>query len=515
MKKSYIISFLLALPFLLSAQTTNVLKDINESGSSNPGYLRTDGTNLIYQATNGSDGRELVVSQGTTETTNFIDVRPGTYYTYNFASGTKEDLPQETYAQYPCFFNGELYYKGISEYVYFNSTYEYMASYATMTYDFDGQTASVAFDPQIKYSTEYNGTLYFSDKSGKLYSWDGVSSAPEQLLNHDGVFTCYSGFFKRVKNYLIISGALVDDPSTTDVDESSYGNELLAYNLDDNSVKLIGDFTANGNSNFHIDDMAAMRTSYMFFSFGGKLYCFYSGTGELLDLYAGQYAKTDLEDVYVNGDVHVWDDKVYFNGTSNVEGETYVEQLYSFSNMLTYNYLNRLSDIQVEGVNKQHFPKLYAADGTNYLYYTGYNGSDFLLFRTDGISVEAVSGDIEVITDQVPVILNSKVYFVGTDNDAYGEEVYVFDPNGKATAIDELDNNSVNVSVYPNPSNGFVNVEGLSAANATYEIYNLTGQCVETGVINNTVLDYNVSNGMYILKINDGINRVVKKISVQ
>jgi hypothetical protein len=61
---------------------------------------------------------------------------------------------------------------------------------------------------------------------------------------------------------------------------------------------------------------------------------------------------------------------------------------------------------------------------------------------------------------------------------------------------------SLNISVYPNPSSGIVNVSGVETA--MYYVYNALGQMVASGEISNENATLNLSNqtsGMYLLKV--------------
>ena len=69
------------------------------------------------------------------------------------------------------------------------------------------------------------------------------------------------------------------------------------------------------------------------------------------------------------------------------------------------------------------------------------------------------------------------------------------------------------INVYPNPANSILNVELLDNREATYAIYNVLGQQVLNGSINRTAT-INVdtlSNGLYLVKINDGQKELVER----
>ncbi len=105
-----------------------------------------------------------------------------------------------------------------------------------------------------------------------------------------------------------------------------------------------------------------------------------------------------------------------------------------------------------------------------------------------------------------------KIYFAGS-TDTYGKEVFVYNP--VVTAVETAEMEANNMVVYPNPSNGVLYLKGLQNQNAAYEIYNLTGQSVEKGFVQNAMVDYNVETGVYLLKITDGATNNVQVITVK
>ncbi|MBX3165123.1 MAG: serine hydrolase [Bacteroidetes bacterium] len=83
-----------------------------------------------------------------------------------------------------------------------------------------------------------------------------------------------------------------------------------------------------------------------------------------------------------------------------------------------------------------------------------------------------------------------------------------------------LTNNGFNI--YPNPSCGNVNIElkGLVNTEKKIELYNQVGQIVHeekmNNVTNNTSIDLeNFPNGIYFLKVSDGLRRETKKLIIQ
>jgi len=90
----------------------------------------------------------------------------------------------------------------------------------------------------------------------------------------------------------------------------------------------------------------------------------------------------------------------------------------------------------------------------------------------------------------------------------------------KSTAGIEI-NNISEVNVYPNPSNGNLNIEvpSLTDSKVDIKVYNIVGEVVYDNVLNlkATTIDLNLSSlhkGIYILNINSGSNTFSKKITI-
>lgn len=69
-----------------------------------------------------------------------------------------------------------------------------------------------------------------------------------------------------------------------------------------------------------------------------------------------------------------------------------------------------------------------------------------------------------------------------------------------------------NVTLYPNPSNGFIKLSGLTQTE-TYQIYNMLGRIVKNGTINSLgEIDIQIlKSGIYLLKLRNGIMEKIIK----
>ncbi len=78
----------------------------------------------------------------------------------------------------------------------------------------------------------------------------------------------------------------------------------------------------------------------------------------------------------------------------------------------------------------------------------------------------------------------------------------------KYYTVDVRENKTDNLSIYPNPTNGIVNIENLSNTGYHVSIYNTKGQkLISESATGKTCIDMsNMQHGLYILNINDGEN---------
>jgi hypothetical protein len=82
-----------------------------------------------------------------------------------------------------------------------------------------------------------------------------------------------------------------------------------------------------------------------------------------------------------------------------------------------------------------------------------------------------------------------------------------------ALSIDDF--NQQNVSMYPNPSEGVFNIKSNNQ-NLQYSLVNIQGQVIESGKVLGDKVDFsNHAQGIYFLKLSNGINRLVKKLVIK
>ena len=71
------------------------------------------------------------------------------------------------------------------------------------------------------------------------------------------------------------------------------------------------------------------------------------------------------------------------------------------------------------------------------------------------------------------------------------------------------------IVVFPNPNNGIFKIQGQFSQEVLYEITNINGQLVSSGVLNNTLEIYGIPTGLYFIQLFfNNKNPIVKKIIV-
>jgi bacillolysin len=75
------------------------------------------------------------------------------------------------------------------------------------------------------------------------------------------------------------------------------------------------------------------------------------------------------------------------------------------------------------------------------------------------------------------------------------------------------ENNLFDYTIYPNPTNSFVNISMADSRKVSYRIINYLGQQVDAGKLSENAINVNkLSTGTYIIEINDGQKTMTKKL---
>lgn len=88
-----------------------------------------------------------------------------------------------------------------------------------------------------------------------------------------------------------------------------------------------------------------------------------------------------------------------------------------------------------------------------------------------------------------------------------------------STGVSENEQESMNVTVFPNPSSGVLTVEwSETLANATFEITDVTGKRIKTGALKGAkrleITTENIAKGLYFFSVKANGQHITKKIIV-
>lgn len=99
-----------------------------------------------------------------------------------------------------------------------------------------------------------------------------------------------------------------------------------------------------------------------------------------------------------------------------------------------------------------------------------------------------------------------------------GEEVWNFFDLVMSHSTADIDDNNMNTSdgylIYPNPASSFVKIELPGSKKTSYEIYNLSGKHLTSGLINDEKSSIEISHfpkGLYFLHINNKVFKLLKE----
>ncbi len=460
-------------------------------------WTRSFGDTVMYSRSVS----EIYISKGTEETTMGID--------FNDSVQTRTDVyeneytyPYGSYFSYPFVLNNKVYFKATAK--------GRGNSACTYTINEDGDTAYVAdwtpWYPKVIDNTLY--TIVGGDRP--VCTWNGEGEL-DTLPNMDGVID-NSGPFVVFGKYILLDADLYE--------ADSLKTEAVFYNMETGEHWMY-DINKEVGKDGNPDDLTVAGDKVFF---TGKdsagYYNFYvsDGTPEgtyPIDAINDYFAATSSSKIGY-GDSYFWNGNLYFTATDTMTVGSYGRQIYQYN--LAGDSIHLFTSYMIEGeyvdalaYNYTEFDnELYFALSIDYISY---------LARTKGETIEIVDTLVTDVDEMV--VMGGKLYFSGEMPDvnqyndtsliASGSELMVYTP--VHTAISKVKNYE-ELTVYPNPSNGTVRIANAVSMNATYELYDLAGKKVRSGLVGNGTIRLNVTKGMYMLCVDDAENHMVNKIIV-
>ena len=452
MKQTYL--FLLTVLLTSTFQAQVILEeDINPGvDNSNPANLTIYNGDLYLTADNGSTGSEL----------------------FRFTSANGAELVEEVNAE------GNA---SASNFVVFNNTLYFTANGDNRTgidlFSFDGASVDLIelypdqfsglFNPLVAYDNIYYVGFDSNFTPNRLISFNGTAGG--EVLG-SGVESVIGG------NFIDFDGGLLLYMESDNID---VGAELYFYNIDSGEFSLIKD----------IDQGTGGSSISQFTKLNNEIY--FEAESDLWKTDGTENGTVIVQTVIDAGVSNVreffeWNNELYFEG-DNGNGD----QLWKYNP--TTDALTQLSFIS--GDNDNHDPSDYVIyDG--FLYYSAEDGvdSESHLWRTDGSTVEQLN-DVLISVSELGVF-EDRIFFRAEEEGVTGNELYSLDPN--TLSIQNL-NSLSELKIYPNPTSELVRFT-KDMNGSRYSLFNLSGQLVAEGVVQNNSVDVSSFKGTLLLSVN-------------
>jgi ELWxxDGT repeat protein len=349
----------------------------------------------------------------------------------------------------------------------------------------DGYESSIV---NINENGLFNNKLYFiaiSDSntlnSNSIYETDGTRQNTKEIYTEDSRLSIsVKGHYK---NYLIIGKSL----------PASYNSEFFL--LDPNTLEQI---TLEQN-----------HTPYSFFEFEGKLYCSeYNSFYYYDENYKMKLIKNEQSINLIK--IGVIDEIMY---------------LYSDYNGFIYKLKNNILEIvDNEYLTKKQFRKI-----NDFIYYINrpyinnqLKGNYLQIINKNGLKKYKLNFIDE--TNKNPYIEEYRIIdntlYLSKNHELYGPELYTINLSESVlnnTEVNTTINISSNFDIYPNPSTDYFRIKSNSNKKFDVTIFNTIGQKLKTiTAFSNENININgIPKGIYIIHIDNGINKENKKLIIK
>ena len=102
-------------------------------------------------------------------------------------------------------------------------------------------------------------------------------------------------------------------------------------------------------------------------------------------------------------------------------------------------------------------------------------------------------------------------FAAGTSNIMAFDNIKIVEASTLSNIKLKLNQKSNDIVSYPNPVTDKLNIIGVFESNEPYTLYNMQGQIIATGVVQNQIIDFaNYPTGIYMLKVGGYIERIIK-----
>lgn len=516
--------FLLLSSFLLNAQYNfELIKDINPNGDSNPDKFTFFNNKLIFTADDGVHGREPWISDGT---------NAGTFMLKDFVLNGSSDILEFHVYNNKVYFNAD---DGVNSGIWVT----------------DGTTSGTQFfkniiidrDPFSCSSIVDNGLLYFSGfdsiSGSELWVTDGTSTGTQ--LVKDLIPGSNSG---RPIEFVSLNGNLIfsaNNPQTGSrslwiSDGTTAGTSVLSntvssvFNLAVYNGKVYFAASSNNNNGTELwsTDGTTIGTQLLkdinpgtassipsFFTVFNNLLFFRANDGSVgIELWVtdGSNAGTVLFSNLLSPgdsspiDFQIVDNLLFFRANGTLVGQ----ELFATHGVSGNSNTFLVKDINPFAGSSRPF---YLNEYNNELFFaadeTGSNGA-FDLWVSNGTQ----SGTIKISPPVAPNIgpltdnesnftkVNNSLFFTANFN-SNGNELWKLTTSNLSST--EFNNESA-IKVYPNPTNGLVNIQFPNGFKGSYSLFDRMGKQILTQISSSIETQISLekyASGMYLLVLSN------------
>ncbi|WP_157609321.1 T9SS type A sorting domain-containing protein [Psychroflexus torquis] len=456
MKHIYLLSMLMIISIGLRAQVI-LEADINSGiENSGPTNLTNFNDELIFRATNGDSdnggsGRELFRFTTDGSASLITDLRPE-------GSSSPNNL---------VVYNNKLFFTAFDTNKGGVDLFSYNGTSANSEGLYPNQFSGL-FNPIVAYGKIYFVGFDSNFTPNKFIEYDGTTGGE---VSGSGSESVVGGNFIDYNNGFLLYMAS---------DNLDVGIELFFYDLDSSEFSLIKD----------IDEGTGSSSISEFIKLDGDVY--FEAESQVWKT-NGSNEGTVLIESIANAGIDntraffAWNGDLYFEGDAG-----------SGDQLWKYNPQNELV-IQLSnntGENMNHDPGDYIVfDG--FIYYSAEDETDSEthLWRTNGTNVEQLNETFIDVSELE--IFDNRIFFRANEEGITGNELFSFDPN---TLSIQSENPFAELKLYPNPTQDLVrftnNLNGVE-----YNLYNLKGQLIDNGVIENNSINLSSFKGTLILNV--------------
>lgn len=219
-------------------------------------------------------------------------------------------------------------------------------------------------------------------------------------------------------------------------------------------------------------------------------------TGEFILTGADQVsAGTQVDNVFYKIDSL---GNVLYQNTLNNAQDDYGIRVISYPGQNNFFLVSRSSSVGVGGLDTWIFECQYNTYGTGMNYDFGSGIDDFV-----NDADTTFDGGIVAVGNMLDGQLGNAI-FINKVSATYNViQTYTTDQDLAVSAFSKGE-----LFFYPNPSSGMI-YWNEDVSNEKYEIFNLEGKLLQSGVVNGNMLSLNLKEGFYVLRINGGIHRLV------